>query len=126
MTTTYVADAGYWGAEDGKEVWVCEDGKKVAPLPLRLDIANKSPTGFAWGYEGSGPCQLAIAILAHAVGDKIAGDPRFFQAYKRRVIGRLQQEEGFVISQDSVLLFVREQQEDDRASLMPMNFYDGH
>ena len=36
----------------------------MAPLPLRLDIVNHSPTGFAWGYSGSGAAQLAVAILA--------------------------------------------------------------
>lgn len=26
-------------------------------------VWNHSPTGFAWGYGGSGPAQLALAIL---------------------------------------------------------------
>jgi Family of unknown function (DUF6166) len=33
-------------------------------LPLRLDLSNHSPMGFSWGYRGSGPAQLALAILA--------------------------------------------------------------
>jgi hypothetical protein len=42
-------------------------------LPLRLDLANHSPTGFEWGYAGSGPSQLALALLADAlVDDKAA------------------------------------------------------
>jgi hypothetical protein len=36
----------------------------MAPLPLRLDIVNHSPTGFAWGYSGPGAAKLAVAILA--------------------------------------------------------------
>jgi len=107
MTTSYAAWGGYWEAEDGKEVWVCEDGKQVTPLPLRLDIDNKSPTGFAWGYAGSGPAQLAIAILAHATGDKVlAGNPRFFQRYTEEVVVRLPGKEGFVITKESVLEWV--------------------
>lgn len=35
------------------------------PLDLRLELRNHSPTGFDWGYCGSGPAQLALAILAH-------------------------------------------------------------
>lgn len=35
------------------------------PLPTRLDLANHSPDGFEWGYNGSGPAQLALAILAY-------------------------------------------------------------
>jgi hypothetical protein len=33
------------------------------PLPLRLELARHSPTGFEFGYTGSGPAQLALAIL---------------------------------------------------------------
>lgn len=32
-------------------------------LPLYLEVYNHSPTGFAWGYLGSGPAQTALAIL---------------------------------------------------------------
>ncbi len=39
------------------------DGEKWANLPLYLDEKNHSPTGFAWGYGGSGPHQLGYAIL---------------------------------------------------------------
>jgi hypothetical protein len=38
-------------------------------LPLRLDLRNHSPTGFECGYGGSGPSQLALALLADATGD---------------------------------------------------------
>jgi hypothetical protein len=114
MTTTYAAGTGYWEAQDGKEVWVCEDGKQVTPLPLRLDIQNKSPTGFAWGYSGSGPAQLAVAILAHATDAVTAS--RLFHHYKQEVIAGLQQKEGFVITKESVLAWVEKQNE---AALTP-------
>ena len=32
------------------------------------DLVNHSPTGFGWGYGGSGPAQLALALLADALG----------------------------------------------------------
>ena len=38
------------------------DGK-VLSLTKSLKYRNHSPTGFAWGYGGSGPSQLALAIL---------------------------------------------------------------
>lgn len=38
-------------------------------LKLRLDVRGHSPTGFNWGYGGSGPAQLALALLADATGD---------------------------------------------------------
>ena len=32
-------------------------------LPSCTKIMNHSPNGFSWGYSGSGPAQLALAIL---------------------------------------------------------------
>ena len=56
----------YYGFDDGNapSVFVSTGGRTMAPLPLRLDIVNHSPTGFGWGYSGSAPAQLAVAILA--------------------------------------------------------------
>ena len=38
-------------------------------LPLHLEVRNHSPSGFEWGYGGSGPAQLALALLIDALGD---------------------------------------------------------
>lgn len=38
------------------------------PLDPKLKLVNHSPTGFSWGYGGSGPAQLALAILADHFG----------------------------------------------------------
>jgi len=46
--------------------------KEKYTLPLRLDLFPHSTTGFNWGYGGSGPSQLALAILADFLGAKIA------------------------------------------------------
>lgn len=53
--------------QEGCEVYV-ESEEKRYPLPLRLEIRSHSPTGFEWGYGGSGPAQLALAILADHFG----------------------------------------------------------
>lgn len=39
------------------------------PLDPRFDLWEHSPTGFEWGYGGSGPAQLALALLADHLGD---------------------------------------------------------
>ena len=65
-------------------VTVC-DGQKSAPLPLRLDLFNHSPTGFSWGYGGSGPAQLAVALLADALGDDDRAI-RLHQCFKFKVV----------------------------------------
>jgi hypothetical protein len=57
----------YYGFDDGHgavAVFVSAAGQEMMPLPLRCDLVNHSPTGFSWGYAGSGPAQLALAILA--------------------------------------------------------------
>jgi hypothetical protein len=56
------------------------------PLPLRLDLWNHSPTGFEFGYGGSGPAQLALAILADCCGDELA--VTYHQPFKWAVIAR--------------------------------------
>ena len=53
----------------GQSLVSVSDDRKSEPLPLRLDLFNHSPTGFSWGYGGSGPAQLALALLADALGD---------------------------------------------------------
>ena len=32
-------------------------------------VFNHSPDGFSWGYRGSGPAQLALALLLDVTGD---------------------------------------------------------
>jgi hypothetical protein len=50
-------------AEENR-VWIKHDASEFwANLPLYLDEVNHSPTGFEWGYSGSGPSQLSYAIL---------------------------------------------------------------
>lgn len=54
-------------------------GNNPKPLPMRLDLRRHSPTGFNWGYAGSGPAQLALALCADALGD----DARALSVYQR-------------------------------------------
>ena len=49
---------------DGAVVTV--DGR---PLDPRFDLKTFSPMGFEWTYEGDGPRQLALALLADHMGD---------------------------------------------------------
>jgi hypothetical protein len=41
------------------------------PLDPRFDIKRFSPTGFEWTYEGDGPRQLALALLADHLRDPL-------------------------------------------------------
>jgi hypothetical protein len=76
-------------------------------LRLRLDLSNHSPTGFEWGYGGSGPAQLALAILADALGDDKAA-LRLHQRYKFMVIGALPRDKPWLITHKQVIRAVEE------------------
>jgi hypothetical protein len=39
------------------------------PLGLLNHVAKHSPTGFSWGYAGSGPADLARSLLIAVLGD---------------------------------------------------------
>src|SRR5258706_13661075 len=80
-----------------EEIEVTVDG---AVLRHRLDLRMYSPTGFAWGYGGSSPAQLALAILADCAGDAMA--LRFHQDFKWRVIARLHSGEPWQMTEASV------------------------
>ena len=55
------------------------------PLPLHLEVRQHSPTGFAWGYGGSGPAQLALALLLDATGSELLA-LRHYQKFKRQFL----------------------------------------
>jgi hypothetical protein len=67
----------YEGSRSLAGAVVMVDGK---PLDPRYDLKRYSPAGFEWTYEGAGPLQLALAILADHYGDErkaIDGHERF-------------------------------------------------
>lgn len=112
----------------GRRVDVEDADGKRAPLNPRTDLFNHSPNGFEWGYGGSGPAQLALAILA----DHLASQPaqilaavtgigeewhdgasladrvaiRLHQAYKLRCIATLRQGEPFELTTNDVSQFI--------------------
>ena len=76
------------------------------PLPLRLDLFNHSPTGFSWGYGGSGPAQLAVALLADALGDDDRAI-RLHQAFKFKVVACWPEGERWWITADQIMAVVK-------------------
>jgi hypothetical protein len=58
------------------------------PLNPRLDLWNHSPTGFEWGYGGSGPAQLALALLADHLGNSTQAFA-LYQSFKWQVVANL-------------------------------------
>ena len=75
----------YQGTREGFVVEVTVNGRRLNP---RLDLWNHSPTGFEWGYGGSGPAQLALALLADHFADKEQA-LRLYQSFKFAVVVKL-------------------------------------
>jgi hypothetical protein len=59
--------------KDGRVIYI--DDEWLDPAPSQK-VQNHSPSGFNWGFGGSGPCQLALAILMRYLS------PRDAEAYK--------------------------------------------
>lgn len=73
---------------------------KVRELPLFLEVRSHSPTGFSWGYAGSGPSQLALAICIDCVGRLRA--LQVYQDFKFRVIAKLPGEHDWELTEEQV------------------------
>src|SRR5206468_1603489 len=87
----------YEGRREGYAALVTVNGR---PLNPRLDLWNHSPTGFEWGYGGSGPAQLALALIAdHLADDRQALD--IYQRFKWAVITELPKK-GWILSSDAI------------------------
>jgi hypothetical protein len=92
-------------------VKVHEKGREPRPLPLRHDLRLHSAE-FNWGYGGSGPAQLSLALAAEVTGDDEAAQD-VYQQLKRKVVGRLP-EDGWTLSEDQLRQAIREIQERDQ------------
>jgi hypothetical protein len=84
--------------ETGCTVVVEEDGEFTG-LDYRQDLRNHS-ADIEWGYGGSGPAQLALALAADVLGN----DERAQDAYQRlkfKLIGGLPHE-GWVLTESRI------------------------
>ena len=99
---------GRW-LEDGRtEVTV--DGQPLA------HIVRHSRTGFAWGYGGSGPADLALSILADFLGERPTPQQvregrcrcwRLHQDFKWAFVAALDQAAGWTIHGSQIEAWMR-------------------
>jgi hypothetical protein len=74
-------------------------------LPPRNDWRNHSPDGFEWGYGGSGPAQLALAILGALFSKRLA--LAHYQAFKFKIVAGLPKA-GFTLTGEVVREWMRQ------------------
>jgi hypothetical protein len=85
------------GKCDTGQVWI--DDRELSPERSQA-VVNHSPTGFAWGYGGSGPAQLALALLLEITTKEMA--LLWYQEVKRNIIAPLPQADFMLDSQDMI------------------------
>jgi len=68
-------------------------------------VNRHSPDGFGWGYNGSGPSDLALSILTDLIGLERA-EARYME-FRNSVIALLP-EDGFRIPEESIRIWLGE------------------
>jgi len=78
------------GEAETRRVWL--DGEELTPEESQA-YRNHSPDGFAWGYGGSGPAQLALAVML-----QIKGEAFGYQEFKWKELATLGVDSDFEIT----------------------------
>ena len=91
----------YEGVRTDSGCVVTVDGRE---LPMRHELRNHSPDGAEWGYGGSGPAQLALALLADATGDDELAQGQY-QRFKREVVAGFERD-CFLITQAEIRCWI--------------------
>ncbi len=94
------------GFYETKEIFIIDDRGKLAEITPENSqkLYNHSPDGFNWGYAGSGPAQLALAILLELSSKDFA--LFHHQDFKRDFIAGLEPEKDFEIDGQTVLNWI--------------------
>lgn len=94
---------------------ILPDGEltELSPVPSQK-LYNHSPDGFQWGYGGSGPAQLALAILLDVTGDPETTS-RYSQDFKCDFVAKWG--ENWEVTSDVILAWI-EKTKAEYAALM--------
>lgn len=73
-----------------------------------LEIVGHSPDGFAWGYRGSGPAQLSLAILLEDTDDEDLAK-NLYMDFMSQVISQLPNRDGdkWVLDSDGIQIWIK-------------------
>jgi CDGSH-type Zn-finger protein len=77
-------------------VWEGGHPRPLDPAPSQA-LRNHSPDGFEWSYSGSGPAQLALAILLDCLGDEDEA-LEHYQAFKNAFLAPLERGQAWEIA----------------------------
>jgi hypothetical protein len=80
------------------------DGVELSPA-RSLELINHSPDGFMWGYGGSGPSQLALALMIEFCEDEAVA-AQVYQDFKWDVIARLDKDRDFALDPEDIRTWI--------------------
>jgi len=98
----------------GATVHVVDSGRRSL-LPPCNNIRNHSPTGFEWGYGGSGPAQLALALCVHALDGDARRAQSIYQDLKFRIVGRLESDR-WALSKETIVQTIHDLEAENRSN----------
>ncbi len=105
----------YRGEPTGEVRVVYLSDRPRGSRPLR-HIVLHSPAGMAWGYEGSGPADLARSILCDVLGERPTPKQlmygqfkaqHHYQAFKRQFVASWEMGSSFEIDSEKVIDWLR-------------------
>jgi hypothetical protein len=102
---------GNEGTAGSAQVTVHEEGHPPRPLVPRFDLRRHSDA-LNWGFGGSGPAQLALALAADVLGDDDAAR-EVHQCLKSKVVSGLPMD-GWSLNETQLRLAIAEIQEQRR------------
>ncbi len=77
--------------------------RNLDPIPSQR-IRNHNPDGFNWGYGGSGPAQLALAILLDHTADPEKARQNY-QKFKGDVVARMPQGQSWEMTDEEIQMW---------------------
>lgn len=101
---------------------VLVDGRRLSPERSRKRWDHSDD--FSWGYGGSGPAQLALALLLEAGYDDEHAE-EMYMAFKWEVVAKLPQHEDFVLEKSAIDAWVerfdsnRVEESEEESTLVP-------
>jgi len=81
-------------------------------LPPQYAIRNHSPTGFSWGYLGSGPAQLALALMMDFTNEE-SFVLHHYQMFKEKVVANFDIKKDWTITGEEMMQYMEPYWEQD-------------
>jgi hypothetical protein len=94
--------------EDFNEDIICSRDEDGIHTNIPRRITKHSPSGFEFGYGGSGPADFALNILSVFIGQEAAEKNFLYQEFKWQFVAKLAYHEGGTIPSEDILRWIED------------------